>query len=160
MNIFVTHFNPAKCAVVLDDKRVVKMVLESAQLLCTALWINSSYLAIPYKPTHVNHPCSIWVRSNGTNYLWLVSHFEALLVEYRTRYGKEHACQKHLDFFKRNYHLFPFDKPSEGYVNCTPYKDMGVYEAYKLTLIQKWTSDKRKPTWNKVKRTDFQTILS
>lgn len=146
MNIFATHLCPKLSAKVLDDKRVIKMILESAQLLCNALWVHSSLLAIPYKPTHMNHPCSIWVRTSSANYLWLVDHFEALLAEYQNRYGKIHACAQHLVFFRRMYHVIPH-VPGTPFANCTPYKSLQVNEAYKRVLIDKWTADKRKPTW-------------
>ena len=78
MNIFVTHLDPVKCAQNLDDKRVIKMILESAQMLSTS--INVSGGKGPYKTTHVNHPCSVWVRSSNANYYWLLNHFQAPIV--------------------------------------------------------------------------------
>ncbi len=41
MNIFVSDENPEKAAKNLDDKRVIKMILESTQLLCTAVNIHN-----------------------------------------------------------------------------------------------------------------------
>ena len=67
MNIFATNSDPALAAKFLDDKRVVKMCLESAQLLCTAV-IECGGEA-PYKSIHKNHPCSIWVRKSRSNYM-------------------------------------------------------------------------------------------
>ena len=61
MNIFVTSNCPKLSAQALDNKRVVKMVLETAQLLSTAIFINSTITYDNlYKPTHVKHPCTIW----------------------------------------------------------------------------------------------------
>jgi len=59
MNIFVTSNCPKLSAQALDNKRVVKMVLETAQLLSTAIFINSTITYDNlYKPTHVKHPCT------------------------------------------------------------------------------------------------------
>ena len=65
MNIFVTSNCPILSAQALDNKRVVKMVLETAQVLSTAIFINSgiTYDGI-YKPTHLKHSCTIWAAVN------------------------------------------------------------------------------------------------
>jgi len=73
MNIFASHPSPLHSALVLDDKRVVKMVLESAQMLSTA--ISQRGCCAPYRENHVNHPCSVWVRSTQGNYFWLLQHW-------------------------------------------------------------------------------------
>jgi hypothetical protein len=61
MNIFVTSTCPKISAQALDNKRVVKMVLETAQLLSTPIFINNSDIKYDniYKPTHVKHLCTI-----------------------------------------------------------------------------------------------------
>ena len=81
MNIFVTNTCPIKSAIILDDKRLIKMVLETTQLLSTTLSILGSEKA-PYKPTHKNHPCSVWVRESLDNFLWCVEYGLALCDEY------------------------------------------------------------------------------
>ena len=58
MNIFVLHKNPKKAAQYHHDKHVVKMILESAQMLCSVHWVMGSDGA-PYKLAHKNHPCCI-----------------------------------------------------------------------------------------------------
>lgn len=60
MNIFYLDKDPKLCAQYHCDKHVVKMILESAQLLCTAVNEAAGKEVAPYKSTHVNHPCSIW----------------------------------------------------------------------------------------------------
>jgi len=89
MNIFVLDQDPARAAQDQCDKHVVKMVLESAQLLSGAVPEPERYGL--YKRTHLQHPCSIWVRKSQENFDWLVAHAVALADEYRFRYGKEHA---------------------------------------------------------------------
>ncbi len=67
----------------LDSKRVIKMVLETAQLLSTAIFINSTIVYDDiYKPTHLKHPYTIWAPSTLGNWEWLLQHFMALCDEY------------------------------------------------------------------------------
>ena len=95
MNIFYLHKDPIKAAQYQYNKHVVKMILESAQMLCTAhhhyaekLGYDNSY--IPYKKAHYNHPSTIWTRQNSRNYYWLYHHMLALGDEYTKRYNKTH----------------------------------------------------------------------
>lgn len=89
MNIFVLDENPVTSAEYMCDKHVIKMTLESAQLLSNChSYYNSNYNL--YKPTHMNHPCSLWVRESKSNYKWLYQHFIALANEYNLRYHKIH----------------------------------------------------------------------
>lgn len=90
MNIFVLDINPVKAARYHCDKHVVKMILESAQLLCTALHEKGIHEEWMYKATHKNHPCAIWVRESRSNFNWLLCLLSALLKEYTLRYGKTH----------------------------------------------------------------------
>lgn len=144
MNIFATYECPVESAQVLDDKRVIKMILESAQLL----WNVASLAGLEsaYKPTHVNHPCAIWVRQTRQNYDWLLQHFHSLCIEYRQRYKKQHACVKFADIFYDNREIVP-EIQLLPFSNCTPHKDLPVHEAYRKTLLEKWAVDKRTPTW-------------
>jgi len=96
MNIFYVDKDPFKAAAMLPDKLVVKMPLESAQMLSTVhrvyngdAWCDMVGL---YKTAHLNHPCTIWARESVMNYKWLYNHFQALSEEYSKRYeGKRHA---------------------------------------------------------------------
>ena len=80
------------------DKHVVKMILETAQLLSTAHRVlDGDYCDDRvYRPTHMNHPCGVWVRESVTNYLWTYELFSALCDEYHHRYNKEHLCETKL----------------------------------------------------------------
>ncbi|MCK9503363.1 MAG: pyrimidine dimer DNA glycosylase/endonuclease V [Porticoccaceae bacterium] len=84
MNIFVLDTNIAKCARYHCDQHVVKMILESVQLLCTAL--NKKGFVTPYKSTHQNHPCVLWVEESYSNFVWLQKLTVALNKEYQYRY--------------------------------------------------------------------------
>ena len=89
MNIFYISTNPVRAAQMQCDKHVVKMILESAQMLCTAHHEFGNH-GVPYKVTHRNHPSTIWARSGAKQYKWLYRHFQALSDEYTDRYGKVH----------------------------------------------------------------------
>ena len=146
MNIFVSSPSPVESAKFLDNKRIVKMVLETCQLLSTAVTVCGG--SGPYKVTHINHPCSIWTRQSKGNYVWLVQHFEALLSEYTRRYGKVHKCNMYLAELKSGVDLIP-DGPLLEFINCTTFKNIhDVHEAYKLCLTEKWKNDKLIPMWD------------
>ena len=87
MNIFVLDLNIKKCAHYHCDQHVSKMILESAQLLCTAL--NEKGFETPYRSTHTHHPCTIWVGESYDNFLWLRRLAMALNSEYRYRFRKD-----------------------------------------------------------------------
>jgi hypothetical protein len=111
MNIFYLSTDARQAAQWMVDKHVVKMILESAQLLSTAhrvldgvesvgksptgrkqkTWtLGDARDSVLYKATHINHPSAIWTRKSVENYNWLVDHFYALGDEYTYRYGKTH----------------------------------------------------------------------
>ena len=150
MNIFVTDSDPIKSAQFLDNKRVIKMILESAQMLSTALHFYG--VEAPYKSTHVNHPCNIWCRSNKSNYGWLLKHFKALCEEYTFRYNKVHKCEQYFKFFKDNIEALPSGELTD-FVNCAANRTLGysyrhmknTVLAYQLYLFRRWLSDKRDP---------------
>jgi|TARA_R110001592_G_scaffold236440_1_gene494745 hypothetical protein len=98
MNIFYLDKEPVIAAQMMCDKHVVKMILESAQLLSTAhrvldgdVYADSVGL---YKTAHKNHPSTIWTRASVHNYMWLYNHMISLMQEYTCRYGKHHASER------------------------------------------------------------------
>tara|TARA_R110000824_G_scaffold131664_5_gene293888 strand:+ start:847 stop:1332 length:486 start_codon:yes stop_codon:yes gene_type:complete len=159
MNIFYVNENPTDAAICLPDKLVVKMPLESAQMLSTAHRVldgdeRADSLGL-YKTAMKNHPCTIWVRETSDNYMWLYEHFYALCSEYTTRYGREH-----LSFTKLNANLsklplnilihhktvMPQAMPDE-------YKCQDPIKAYRDYMVNekhyaKWNKiPERQPTW-------------
>jgi len=102
MNIFYLDRDPKIIAQELCDKHIVKMPLESAQMLCTAWRAKTSpydkvarqKLVGLYKAVHVKHPSTIWTYSSEGNYLWHFKLFKAMLEEYTRRYNKVHASSK------------------------------------------------------------------
>jgi len=102
MNIFVLNKDTKLAAKNHCDKHVVKMILETAQLLSTAHHIlGSSLTPYVYKSTHKNHPSAVWVRSGDKQYQWAFSLFEELLLEYTHRYNKTHATARLLPYLSQ-----------------------------------------------------------
>lgn len=87
MNIFILDTDIETCAQYHCDQHVVKMILESVQMLCTAL--NKKGFTTPYKSTHIKHPCVLWVEESFGNFLWLKNLALALNTEYRFRYERD-----------------------------------------------------------------------
>ena len=87
MNIFVLDEDVEKWAEYHCDKHVIKMILESAQMMSAVVRLNGHDTG--YKLTHKNHPCTIWARKSLSNYIWLKSLISLLNSEYRYRYDKK-----------------------------------------------------------------------
>jgi hypothetical protein len=154
MNIFTISPSPVKNALILDDLRLNKMILETAQLLSSAyrsLWGDVDGL---YKTTHINHPCSIWARAKKANFKWLYKYFVELHKEFKFRKDrKDHLSFTKLNsIFKSKADTVLDNADIEFNFNCTDYKHLPVFEAYKRQLIYKWNRDIKCPTWtNRVK---------
>lgn len=154
MNIFVTSFCPTESAQALDNKRVNKMILESAQMLATALIDHKAptdFLPVtqqgkPYKPTHYNHPCTIWTRQTRKNYLWLVDHVESLHEEFKKAYGREHWVGQFISRLREASIFIPNGSLTQ-FANCSPYKEGDTIEQYRKTMKEKWAVDVRPPDW-------------
>lgn len=94
MNIFILDWDVKKCAEYHVDKHVVKMILETAQLLCGVHHMTDQVTKqVPYKLSHKNHPCSIWARESLSNYLYLCELGLELCQEYNYRYDKQHKSK-------------------------------------------------------------------
>lgn len=116
MNIFVLDLDPQKAAEYHNDKHCVKMIIESAQLLSTAIHYEQVFHAMDgefikinlplYDRTHDNHPCSLWTRKSKENFNWLASLAFYLCREYTTRYGKIHKSQYLIDNISKFSYLF------------------------------------------------------
>lgn len=125
MNIFTLDQMPVLAAQYHCDRHVCKMVIEAAQLICTALIhqgipskptddIQWQPNTIGYKATHSNHPCSLWVRKDPANMAWLFEHFQELCAEYTRRYQRVHLVEKKM---QQIYHY----KPAASSSNHTPF---------------------------------------
>lgn len=162
MNIFVTSTNPKECAEFLDDKRCIKMLLETAQMLSTVVRSYDNDFADRYnlyKSTHANHPCNVWAKESIVNFTWLTRHMFYLGQSYTKRYNKVHKSMTLLPAFIKfiNDNASYTDKIKEptAFVNCAANKEHGVdfkhftntTLAYQLYLNARWDTDKRQPTW-------------
>ena len=73
MNLFYLDRDPVEAARMQCDRHVVKMILETAQMLSTA-HIELDGKQVAYKATHKNHPSTVWVRSSSLAYNWTWRH--------------------------------------------------------------------------------------
>lgn len=97
MNLFILHTDPVEAAKAHCDKHVVKMCLETAQLLSSVVRKINTHMAEEaglYKITHQNHPCTVWVGASRENYEWTLALQLALFHEYAYRYGRRHASER------------------------------------------------------------------
>ena len=176
MNIFYLHYDPKQAAEWMVDKHVVKMILESAQLLSTAhrlldgemkiglsktgrkakRWVlQDSRDNVIYQATHINHPSAVWCRESVPNYLWLVEHFFALMEEYTYRYGKTHKCQGDLSYMlqsppknltKYDFTLMPSCMADEDKIGQDPIDNYRNYYKIGKSRMHKWTK-REAPEW-------------
>lgn len=100
MNIFVLDNNHVTSSEYHVDRHIVKMPLETAQMLCTA--ISTDGIDTPYKPTHKKHPCNLWLLESLDNFYWLCDLGIALCKEYTFRYGKTHKCEAIIQWCRNN----------------------------------------------------------
>jgi hypothetical protein len=142
VNTFVLSYDPREAARFHCNKHVVKMILESAQMLCTSHWLHLLYsedkslndfkrvrdaqawlyentpkdLQPPWKLTHARHPCTLWTASNVANYSWQLNLCKALLHEYKLRYNKVHKTSYEAKWLSKNLPL----GIKEGYLENFP----------------------------------------
>lgn len=148
MNYFYLDKDLVLSVQYLDNKRLVKMVLETAQMLSTAANIHGANTH--YRPTHKGHPCTKWVAASQANYLHMIDYFTAICDEYTYRYhGKIHQCNHLLRDFKEYVALLP-ELPFTNPPQVTP----GIVDSddlvnnYRDYLCSKWSNDKN-PQWQK-----------
>lgn len=153
-----------KAAHALCDKHVPKMVLETAQLLCSPFEPGTA----PYKRTHYNHPCAKWVRESWENYCWLLVYAIVLGGEYTKRYGREHKsmeavhwCGAHRDtlpFYGRPIGWMPTEwwkrhitKPAlampDEYKHANPVTAYRAYYIGEKARFAKWERGRKPPRW-------------
>jgi hypothetical protein len=149
MNIFVLDESPVTAAEYACDKHVVKMILESAQMLCAVQPEGTA----PYKRSFYNHPCTKWVRESDSNYAWLIQHAYALCAEYTRRYDKVHKSQQVIEWCDNNRPELPIGILTE-HPTCMPdyCKKETVVDSYRnyykneKAKFAKW-KDGNVPSW-------------
>ena len=165
MNIFVLDENPQTAAQMMCDKHVVKMILESGQMLSTAhrvidgiewtdyskngrrikRWISPHNLMeeMLYKASFVGHPCTQWVMENNKNYYWLVEHAYELCKEYTRRYGKIHKSEDMISLIRfRKPKNIPIADSITPFAQAMPdeYKNEDAVEAYRAYYLGEKTA--------------------
>lgn len=158
MNLFASHRNPRLAAEALDDLRVTKMTLETAQMICTVLHHHGER-DLPYKPTHQNHPVTKWVIESDSNLYWLLMHHKALAREFNMRTGNTHKSWQ--DVGKRYHDIIPKQPAPKTFQNSAARSSLGldftwvedVQRAYRMYLRARWRlskplwTDRGPPTW-------------
>lgn len=156
MNIFYVSREPSLAARALCDKHIVRMPLESAQMLSTALQRHEGPVQGLYKPCHVNHPCTLWAGDSLDQWRWLCEHGKALCAEYTKRYGKKHKSEHIIDLADRlvRYSSLPSapfsDPPLCMYEEC---KIGDVVDSYRefyhqgKSYFAKWAKETKPPDW-------------
>ena len=132
MNRFIIEDTPDAIARSLCDQHIVKMPLEEAQMLCTAVWFHRPDIHEQlklYKPCHINtnyheqnkavmesgrgklevtgHPCTLWAMETRANYTFAFKLYDAMLRDYNWRYDKIHGASKHWGSLWNARHLIP-----------------------------------------------------
>lgn len=135
--------DPRRAAEFHCDKHVVKMILESGQMLCAAHWLGWARmlnapplkprqlqqwlfdnvpkdLQPPWKMSHINHPCTQWTRNVWGNYMWHSRLGLALCDVYTERYNKVHKSHEVHRWLNR--HIPPtFESFIDNPVGTTPF---------------------------------------
>ena len=123
-----------------DNYRVVKMILESCQMMCTAINLQHDEQVTPYRNVHAKHPSTLWVRESSSNFEYLVEHTLAMLEEYTERFGKTHKCagvlEKILDVYDES--LFPKQEQTKLPL-CMPqeFKSDNIVDSYRRFYASK-----------------------
>jgi len=161
VNVFVLDADPVRAAEMHCDKHVIKMVLETAQMLCTALTVRQAERGLiadqPYAPTHRSHPCTIWAGETRANFLWLCDLGEALAFEHLERYRPkaEHASLRVIEGCRDHAHRVPagpLTPHAQAMPDCyrVPGDAVVAYRAYyrgEKASIATWRPPRRAPAW-------------
>ena len=158
MNIFFLDKTPHRSALYLCDKHVPKMLLESSQMLSTAIQRHTGELDYLYKSAYPKHPMTIWVGDNRDNFTWALENAVWISQEYCTRFKKLHKSSKiintiydkrYMDFIPKGDMTTPpqcmpdeYKLRSDLYVNA--YRD---YYKGEKEYFAKWEKGRNQPEW-------------
>ena len=141
MNIFFLDKKPQKAAEYLCDKHVPKMLLESSQMLCTAVQRHLGIIEDLYKPAYPKHPMTIWVGESQGNFSWALKNALSINQEYEKRFHKKHKSMRVINYIR--YWAFHYDMPGgemKAPPQCMPDKCDKSYFA-------KWSKGTGSPHW-------------
>jgi len=158
MNIFFLHKDPQWAANALCDKHVPKMLLESAQMLSTAVHQHQGDIDPDslYKKAYPNHPMTKWVGFNRDCFRWALENAVFISQEYYKRFNKLHKSSRIINnIYDNNY----IDDIPDGFFKeppqCMPdeYKDDDYVTAYRKyyqgakSYFAKWERGVSAPDW-------------
>ena len=162
MNIFVLDKDPVIAAQMMCDKHIPKMVVESLQMMASALrrygatddQMPLSEAGNPIKGGYKNHPCTVWAGDSRPNFLWLAEHGLALCSEYTLRYGKVHKCQHKIESMVLLCGLVP-NGVLTPFAHAMPdeYRCIDTVRAYRTyynndkAYFAKWNKGRTAPSW-------------
>lgn len=168
MNIFVLDADPAVAATMLCDQHVGKMLLEACQLLCNAYreprgetrehWLDAAPTTrarlglLPYKHTHVNHPCSVWTRETNADWMWLWRYASAAAREYRHRFDEHHGSELVLEWIGSSFPLMAAGGTLRPFAQALPeqYRSDDAVAAYRSYYAAEKRVLRGKPvTWTR-----------
>jgi hypothetical protein len=147
MNIFLPYeYDIKKSVQSLDDRRLIKQILEIYQLIQIRLKELDGQVVKSYS----NHPIYLHYK----DYLdFMIEYGLESCKEYKHRFSKTHSFHnKFIDlFFNKDSQTFVFYKPfyaegSKKSKNCIRTSE-SVGVLYQSKLVNKWKKDKIKPRW-------------
>jgi hypothetical protein len=166
MNIFVVRLDPVQAARDLCDSHILKMGIEATQILSTVFW-KMGHQA-PMKPTHHNHPCTIWAGETRSNFEWLLLHGLTIFDEFYFRRDKIHKSEaKLLKIAESN--IRPTDGPLTPFAQAIKYPELrgpDIVEAYrKFYVVDKarfaaWKWGRSSPDWWEPMKLKMQTATA
>jgi hypothetical protein len=152
MNLFYLDRDPVEAARMQCDRHVVKMILETAQMLSTA-HLELDGIQVAYKATHKNHPSTVWVRSSAAAYAWAFKHLMGLSDEYTRRYGKVHktirenAIALSVPPVNIDVQAAFVEPPQCMYDECKRDDTVLAYQVYYNAKADEWAAKGRPMTW-------------
>ena len=162
MNIFAFDPEPKLSALWLDDVRKNKMILETAQLLSSAIRFYDPTTKLPvYKQTHTGHPCCHWARASRANYRWLTNYMQALVDQ---KFGMHSSSALLLIFHDYAKHGEFFKEDATPFANCAANADLGIsfkhiedtHLAYRMYIRERWRCDTIHLSWYWGKEPDWR----
>lgn len=138
MNIFILDDDINNIPKLMSDQHVIKMILESCQILCTVHHLHNT-ANVPYKKTHQHHPCVVWANESTYNYSYTLELAQALSDEYTFRFGKIHKSQAVINWLKDNTPNIPYSEMTQ-HVQCVPddYVHRDAVKAYRDYYVKKY----------------------
>lgn len=154
MNIFFLSRRPKTAAALQCDLHRLKMIVESTQILYSALHMlgiplqnvmchtpdGDSFDTKPYRPTHKHHPSVLWVLGGRSHFKWLLSMALELCALYTAEFHKKHRSHYHLEALNEriNRDELPDDVCVSGWLQRL--RDMGVSEKAVCSCEQRATT--------------------